>query len=78
VPLVKKLPGLRKYVQSRTVKVVGGTHFDGISEMWFDDLQAVQKLLGAPEWEQARRDAENFLDVKSVTRILTEEYVAFG
>jgi uncharacterized protein (TIGR02118 family) len=58
-PLAAKVPGLRRYVQNHAVVEAyafrGMTH-DGWSEMWFDDLESLQRAVASPEWTALRED----------------------
>ena len=38
-PLGAAMPGVRKYVQNHAT--ADGTPFDGVAEMWFDDMAAM-------------------------------------
>jgi uncharacterized protein (TIGR02118 family) len=53
-PLGAKLPGLRRYVQNHALpEAYAGrrqTH-DGWSELWFDDLAALQAAVRSDEWQ---------------------------
>lgn len=66
IPIAKKLPGLRRYVQSHALVAGDGQSppaCDGVTEMWWDDEEAMQQALVSPEAEAAFADAENFMDV---------------
>jgi uncharacterized protein (TIGR02118 family) len=58
--LVSRLPGLRRYVQNHGLPEAyadrGQTH-DGWSELWFDDLAAVVRVVGTAEWRALQDDA---------------------
>lgn len=58
-PLAAKLPGLRRYVQNHALlqayPLRGMTH-DGWAELWFDDLEALQRAYASPQWEALRED----------------------
>jgi uncharacterized protein (TIGR02118 family) len=60
-PLVAKLPGLRRYVQNHAIVDAlpsrPMTH-DGFSELWFDNLAALQRAAASPEWRAMREDGE--------------------
>lgn len=76
--IVRRLPGLRRYVQSPT-RLAGYARgepvWDGIAELWFDDTQALRALAGRPEQAAVDADEARFLD-RSATRLLfTEEHV---
>ena len=58
-PLGARVPGLRRYVQNHAVPqaYASGTHtHDGWSEMWFDDLAALQAAVASPEWQALAED----------------------
>ncbi len=59
-PLVCQVPGLRRYVQNPAIPAAYAlrplTH-DGFSELWFDDLAALQHAAQTPEWQAVQADA---------------------
>jgi len=70
---VKKLPGLRKYVISLTVGAPDGVpKYDGIAELWFDDISALQKALESPVVAEALKDLES--SRVDFTHLFTEEH----
>ena len=58
-PLGAKVPGLRRYVQNHAIfeaySIRPMTH-DGWAEMWFDDLESLQRAVASPEWQALRED----------------------
>lgn len=62
VPLVKKIPGLRRFSVSRKVAPAGGgaTPFHLIAVLEFDSLDALGSALGSPEGAAAAGDLKNF------------------
>jgi uncharacterized protein (TIGR02118 family) len=77
--IVAKVPGLRRYVQSlplgpiyREVEPV----YDGITEAWFDDPQAMRHGLDSREGRAAHADDANFMDASTTGSLITDEYVA--
>lgn len=62
-PVVRELlPGLRRYVQNPTVPVKSRTwEWDGVAELWFDDVAAVRAAFSSPGWDRIRQDEENFI-----------------
>jgi uncharacterized protein (TIGR02118 family) len=75
---VKKLPGLRRYVQSHTLR--GGYEkrepaYDGIAEVWFDDTQALRALRDTPEMAAVQVDETRFIDRITMGLIITDDYV---
>jgi uncharacterized protein (TIGR02118 family) len=76
--VVKKLPGVRRYVQSHTI--VSGYRngqpiYDGIAEVWFDDTRVVRKLADTPEYAAVRADEAKFIDHATMGLIVTEDHV---
>lgn len=61
-PLVLKLPGVRRYVQNRPAKI--GTHeppYDGVAEVWFEDLDSLKRAVRTPAWQAILADEKNFM-----------------
>ena len=77
-PIAARIPGLRRYVQCHTLpqSYAGDTApaYDGVAELWFDDLEALQEAMGSPEVQAAREDERNFIDHRHVFAIITQEY----
>jgi uncharacterized protein (TIGR02118 family) len=55
--LAEQLPGLRQYTISLAVDAEDGP-FDGIAELWFDDLAAADAAFASPAGQTARADAD--------------------
>ena len=55
--LAQQLPGLRQYMISLAADEQEG-HFDGMAELWFDDLAAADAAFASPAGQAARADAE--------------------
>jgi uncharacterized protein (TIGR02118 family) len=77
-PLAAKLPGLRRYHQNhvvdreqRGIVYARGSHdFDGISELWFDDLPSMQRAFSSDLVEEVAADEASFIgDLKLVAAI---------
>ncbi len=77
-PIVKKLPGLRRYVQSHLIDAAytyAEPKWDGVAQLWVDDVAAMQKLLDSPEFKEgAWPDGEKFLDLSSARSFVAEEH----
>ena len=76
--VVKKLPGLRRYVQSHTrlgAYEKGEPVYDGIAEVWFDDTQALRAIQGTPEMAAVHADEANFIDRATMGLIITDDYL---
>jgi uncharacterized protein (TIGR02118 family) len=74
--LVKRLPELRRYVQSHTLDSGYREHepvYDGIAELWYDDTDSMRRGASTPEGAAAAADQRNFIDMSSFDFIITEE-----
>ena len=47
--------------------------FDGMAELWFDDLGAPEAARRSPEWSASTRDEANFVDATRTALFVTEE-----
>jgi uncharacterized protein (TIGR02118 family) len=75
---VRRLPGLRRYVQSHTILsgYRGRTPvFDGVAELWFDDTDALRALGPGAELAAVRSDSAEFVDPDSYNEFITEDVV---
>ena len=76
-PIGARIPGLRKLVQSHTLsatKPITVADYDGMAELWFDDLEALLTARRSPEWQAATADEKNFVDGDKVAFFITEEH----
>ena len=80
-PLVVKLfPGMKRYVQNHAVRLPGDreSRIDGVSEVWFDDLQSCQAAANfwqSDEGKVIRDDEEKFIDRSKMVFLVAEEKV---
>jgi uncharacterized protein (TIGR02118 family) len=77
-PIGARIPGVRRFVQSRRVIIPGDKHrpdFDGMVELWFDDVNALLAARESPEWKASTEDEANFIDHSRVAYFVTEERV---
>ena len=85
-PIGHRIPGLRRLVQSLYVTARGLSTspiphpdgmapppFDGMAELWFDDLVALRAAQHSPEWQASSEDEDNFIDKTRTALFLTEE-----
>ena len=80
-PLGARIPGLRRLVQSRRVNIPGDQHapdYDGMAELWFDDLEALLVARQSSEWQASTADEENFIDHTRVAYFVSEERLIVG
>ena len=55
--LAEQFPGLRRYIISLAADAPDGP-FDGMAELWFDDLAAADAAFASPRGQAARADAD--------------------
>jgi uncharacterized protein (TIGR02118 family) len=73
-----RIPGLRKLVQSRRITVPADKYqpdFDGMAELWFDDIPALLRARQSPEWQASHADEANFIDHSKTAYFISEEQV---
>lgn len=77
-PIVKQLPGLRRYVQSHLVDAAynyAEPKWDGVAQLWVDDAAAMQTLLDSKEFKEgAWPDGEKFLDLSIARSLVAQEH----
>lgn len=74
VPLVTKVPGIRRYVISPIFESpILGRDYDGMAELWFDTETAAHHALETEETRATGRDARNFIMKGSLCRFLCTE-----
>ncbi len=79
-PIAARIPGLRRLVQSRALRIAGDARppdFDGVAELWFDDVGALLRARGSEEWRLSGLDEPNFLDPASTAYLVSEERTVF-
>jgi uncharacterized protein (TIGR02118 family) len=86
VPLVLALPGLLGYRASTGLCSANGDsllrdvpdapQFDGVAELWFDDLAAFDAAFASDEWDALRRDTYQHLAMGKV-QVVVEEHLVF-
>jgi len=77
-PIGARIPGLRRLVQSHRLTVPGDKYqpdYDGVAELWFDDMEALLAARQSPQWQAASQDEVNFIDHKKVAYFVTEEHI---
>ena len=75
-PIGRRIPGLRRLVQSHPVPhppEFSQPDFDGMAELWFDDLAALEAARRSPEWRASTADETNFVDNTRTAIFVTEE-----
>lgn len=75
-PIAIRLPGLQRLVQNRALRLPGDARsgdFDGMAELWFDDVEALLAARQSPEWQASTDDEANFIDHSRVAYFVSEE-----
>lgn len=77
-PIVARIPGIRRYVQSHPR--LGGYRkgeliCDGVAEIWVDDKDALRAMSQTVGFAAAKRDEPNFIDIDRLVELLTEEVI---
>jgi uncharacterized protein (TIGR02118 family) len=76
-PIGARIPGLRRLVQSHRLAVPdlnGRADYDGMAELWFDDVPALLAARASPEWQASTADEANFIDAARTACFLSEEH----
>jgi uncharacterized protein (TIGR02118 family) len=76
--LVRRLPGLRRYVQNSTLPSAYRRRepvYDGVAEAWFDDGEALRVSGASREYAAVKADEANFIDAPSLGSLITDEVV---
>lgn len=68
---VRKLTGLRRYVQNPAVEGYRQWPYDGVAELWFDSVRDVSKAFEGPAADALRTHEEHFIE--EVNWFLAEE-----
>ena len=76
IPVVKQT--VRRYLQQHTIPAdlpgLPPPKYDGITELWFDDVEAIARCFSDNEYlEKVRPDEESFLDLQACDFIVSTE-----
>ncbi len=75
-PIGARIPGLRKLVQSYAIPASEDCRppdFDGMAELWFEDLAALLRARESPQWQASSADEAQFIDPTRCAYFVTEE-----
>ena len=77
IPAVKDT--VRRYIQQHTIQAelpgLPPVKFDGITELWFDDIHALGRCFSDPEYlSKVRPDEVHFLDLGACEFVLSTEH----
>jgi len=77
-PIGARIPRLRKLVQSHRLSLPGDQRppdYDGMAELWFEDMEALLAARQSPEWKASTEDEANFIDHSKVACFVSEEQI---
>lgn len=62
-PLAADVPGLRRYIQCHTIRedYDGPPEYDGVAELWWDDVAAFEQAAQTPEFQAVLADTQHFV-----------------
>ena len=72
-PLAKKMPGLRRYVVNIVKRPPNREpDYNGVVELWFDDIGSMKKAFASAEGIATQKDTESF--TASLTTMYIDEH----
>ncbi|MFZ0420797.1 MAG: EthD domain-containing protein [Candidatus Sulfotelmatobacter sp.] len=77
-PIGASIPHLRKLVQSHRIPISGDSRlsdFDGMAELWFDDMDDLVAARESEEWKTSSEDEANFVDPNKAAYFISQERV---
>ena len=75
-PIGARIPGVRRLVQSVAIhdsREAREPTFDGMAELWFDDVEAVLRARESAEWHASTEDERHFIDHTRTAYFLSHE-----
>jgi uncharacterized protein (TIGR02118 family) len=75
-PIGARIPDVRHFVQSvavRDARDARAPSFDGMTELWFDDVEAVLQARSSAEWSASTADERHFIDPNRTAYFLSHE-----
>jgi len=76
--VVTALPGVRRYAQSHTRPSIYASRepvYDGIAEIWADDVDALRAMVRAPQYERVKADEAVFIDGATMGGLVARAHV---
>ena len=74
-PMIARSEGLLRYVQTHPIPELYDEMeqaFDGIAEAWFESMEAFENAVASPGWQDAIKDAPNFIGTGGGRILATE------
>ncbi len=76
--IVRKIPGLKRWIQNHAIDVPNETAADGIGELWFDSAEIMQRAMASPEMAAAVEDGKKFADMERTYALVVDEKMVIG
>jgi len=76
--IVRKIPGLKRWIQNHAIDVPKETAADGIGELWFDSAETLQQAMASPEMAAAVEDGKTFADMERTYALVVDEKMVIG
>ena len=76
--IVRKIPGLKKWVQNHSAELPNATAADGIGELWFNSAEAMQQAFASPEGIAGMEDGKRFADMEKTYALVVDEKIVIG
>ncbi|MFH1350335.1 MAG: EthD family reductase [Pseudomonadota bacterium] len=78
-PMAALVPGERRYVQDHTWRAVYNSRrtpiYDGVAQVWFDDIKAMREALKTPEYQRDLADTKNFMSTDTPPFLICKEQI---
>ena len=75
---VRKVPGLKKWIQNHATELPNATAADGIGELWFDTAETMQQAMASAEMAAALEDGKKFADMRRAYALVVDEKAVIG
>lgn len=76
-PIAARIPSVRRYIQSHALArgaEIRPTDYDGVAELWFDDMDSLLAAATSPQALAAIEDEKNFIDHSKTAFFVAEEH----
>jgi uncharacterized protein (TIGR02118 family) len=70
IPLIHRLPGLRRFILGRNITALHGTPYYLIAELEWDTLDELQAAFASPEGRATAADAARLQELAPVSRMI--------
>lgn len=77
-PIVTKLPGLTRYVQSHLIDeayLYAEPRHDGVAQVWFESVDAMRAAFASPAGAAGLGDGEKFIDAATTRTFVANEHI---